>query len=486
MKKLYILICIVALSFFSCNDWLDVTPKSEIKSETLYKSEDGYKEALNGVYIKMASADMYGEDASMYYLDGLARMWTIPTTTTSTLYELSNHQYTNSSVESAISNLFMNYYNAIAQLNDILDNLNNSTVKFSYDNDKLIKGEALGLRAFLHLDLLRLFGPVPSEANDSVKTIPYVTEITNENSKLTSKSWKEVTSDIESDLLQSANLLKKYDPIVRTTIDSLKNTSFMGKGNIPNDSWQLLRQGRFNYYAVLGTLARFYHWIGNNSKAIQCAKMVIDSGKFQLYNEVSFSGSDASLDMYSEHLFGLENPNQQTILEPIFKGETPLLTQTSDYTDAAYESSIHVNDIRYANHRYWEVTTYQNSTKVNHFYKYTGNNNITTDNRVPLLRYVEMYFILIEDLPLAEAKNYFIKYRQSRALSSTIDETSTSDEVSLLSRLEKEYRKEFYGEGQMFFFYKKHNYDHFTWPTNYTVPSGAYDIPLPKDQINFE
>lgn len=31
---------------------------------------------------------------------------------------------------------------------------------------KLIKGEALGLRAFCHLDLLRLYGPIPGKQTD--------------------------------------------------------------------------------------------------------------------------------------------------------------------------------------------------------------------------------------------------------------------------------------------------------------------------------
>jgi hypothetical protein len=120
------------------------------------------------------------------------------------------------------------------------------------------------------------------------------------------------------------------------------------------------------------------------------------------------------------------------------------------------------------------------------FLKYSGREDVPTNNRVPLLRLSELYLILIEDLPLEEAKPYFSTYRTARVLNASVEETSLIDENTRLDRLEKEYRKEFYGEGQMFFFYKKHNYESFTWPGFFTVPADAYVIPKPKNQLKFE
>lgn len=34
----------------SCNNWLDVDPKSQVKDKDLFASEMGFKEALSGVY----------------------------------------------------------------------------------------------------------------------------------------------------------------------------------------------------------------------------------------------------------------------------------------------------------------------------------------------------------------------------------------------------------------------------------------------------
>lgn len=478
-----------SLLFYSCNDWLDVNPRSQIKEKVLYETEDGYKKALNGVYIKMANGNLYGKDVNMYFADALVRSWTIPTFANNELLNsLSNLDYKNSKVETLIYSIWLNHYLAIAQINDLLANLElEDESKFTSNNDKLIKGEALGLRAFLHLEMLRFFGPIPNDAVDAENAIPYVKEMTNNPTKLVSKSWGEVITSLEDDLSNAEELLKIYDPIVHNSIDSLNSTRFLGVGSMPNDEWQLYRQGRFNYYAVLGTKARLYHWIGDKEMAVMYAKSVIDSQKIPLMSENLFSSSvTASLEMKPEHLFGVENPELQTVVSGLFSVSTPELTQTVANINSAYESTVHVNDIRNVSKRYWDQKTYLSGAPVNHFYKYTGNDRIPHKNVIPLLRLSEMYFIAIENSTLAEAKVYFSKFRISRAMNASIDDSSTANEEALLNRLEKEYRKEFLGEGQMFFFYKKHKYERYTWPRNFTLPGDAYVIPMPKEQSNFE
>lgn len=66
-------------------------------------------------------------------------------------------------------------YNAIANDNNLLRHLEKADRgMFDGDNYNLIKGEALVLRAYMHFDLLRLFGK--SFAMDpQAQAIPYVT-----------------------------------------------------------------------------------------------------------------------------------------------------------------------------------------------------------------------------------------------------------------------------------------------------------------------
>ena len=359
---------------------------------------------------------------------------------------------------------------------------NKGGVNFEYNNDKLIEGEILGLRAFLHLDILRFWGPIPEKAINDESTIPYVTEITNDVSKLRSKSWNEVIAALENDLNESENILKIYDPIAYADLDSLDITNFVGQGTMPKDEWQMMRKGRFNYYAALGTKARFYHWIGNKDLAVKYAKLVVDENKIPLCTE---STIQKSLTMYPEHLFDIENINLLDIIKDKYASSIAIYTQNKSNVESCYESTIHTNDIRYTNSRYWGEKKY-NEITVNTFYKFIGNDNIQSDKRIPLLRTAEMYLVLIEDLPLEEAKTYFTTYRTARGLSSSIDEPSMASDEDRLDRLEKEYRKEFFGEGQTFFFYKKHNYSALTWPKTFNIPENGYVIPKPDGMSNFE
>lgn len=485
MKKIYyLLLTFATISLTGCNDWLDVSPRSQIKSDVLFQTEEGFKQALNGVYIKLGQATLYGNNTSMYIPETLAQMWKIPSKNSNlAMYSLGNYDFTESNTETTLSDTFKDYYNAIAQLNDILTQLkSNKDVKFEYNNDKLIEGEILGLRAFLHLDILRFWGPVPENAINGESTIPYVTEITNDISKLSSKTWEEVLTALEQDLNNAETLLEIYDPIVYANTDSLNYAYYVGIGSMPKDEWQMMRKGRFNYYAVLGAKARFYHWINNKELAIKYSKMVINANKMPLCTESSIQ---KSLTMYPEHLFGIENVNLLDLIQQKYSSSNAIYTQTKSYVEKCYENNIHANDIRYTNNRYWKEEIYD-GINVNTFYKYIGNDKIGSDKRIPLLRMAEMYLILIENLTLEEAKTYFTTYRISRGLSASIDESSMSSNEARLTRLEKEYLKEFFGEGQMFFFYKKHNYKKFNWPKTFNVPTNGYIIPKPKGLSNFE
>lgn len=479
---------VLALSATSCNDWLDVTPRQQVKAEVLFQSEEGYKQALNGVYIKIGDKGLYGRNATMYIPEFLARQWTVPAKTTNqTVYSLANFDFTESGSESTMSSLFASYYSAIAQINDILENLDETSMHFNYNNDKLIRGEALGLRAFLHLDVLRMWGPTPDVAASGDEAIPYVTELTNNPSKLISKTYGEVTKAIETDLNNAEAILKEYDPVTYADMDSLNSLTnsgrYVGVGTMPKDEWQTKRRSRFNYYAVLATKARFYHWIGDKESAVKYAKAVVDSEKIPLCTESTVANS---LTMYPEQIFGIENIDLLTLIQNDYLNSGALFTQKESYVTKAYESAANVNDIRYTNNRYWGTETYSNGTSVFTFYKYVGNNKVESDKRIPLVRMAEMYLILSEDLPMAEAKPYFSTYRISRGMSSSVDETAFASESALASRLESEYRKEFFGEGQMYYFYKKHNYNQYTWPSRFSLPSTGYTIPKPKGQTNFE
>lgn len=47
--RLIIGFCLLSFGLSSCSEWLDVKPKSEIKEDELFKTEQGFKDAMTGI-----------------------------------------------------------------------------------------------------------------------------------------------------------------------------------------------------------------------------------------------------------------------------------------------------------------------------------------------------------------------------------------------------------------------------------------------------
>lgn len=67
MKKYIVGICFSMLFFTSCSDWLNVEPKTTVKEEEVFSRELGFKEALTGAYIKMASTGFVRKEFELWF-----------------------------------------------------------------------------------------------------------------------------------------------------------------------------------------------------------------------------------------------------------------------------------------------------------------------------------------------------------------------------------------------------------------------------------
>lgn len=497
MKNIALLLLMLGL-LTGCS-WLDVHPRQEVSEEDIFSTEDGFKQALTGVYIQLADPALYGKNTTFYVNDYLARMWTPGSRVSNDLTDkyLPEWDLGKSEVKDILETVFRAYYTAVAHLNELLYHLDRATCDFSHRNDQLIRGEAVGLRAFLHLDLLRLFGPIPGTGVMNQKAIPYVEEIGTDPGNFLSLTYIELIAKIIRDLDEAERCLQEVDPLVFNS-NTLLNNPERKRDDWPEeyktqDEWQNYRQLRFNYYAVLGTKARLYHWTGEKEKAVQMAKTVIEAmnndgtTKFRLANENDYLSPldyHPGLLMLSEHLFALNNPDHQQVIQTYFSSSVPRLSLTEAWINSCYENNA--SDIRNQQNRYWQKRSYVGGV-YNYFQKYGGNSNFVTFNIIPVLRLSELYFILMEDLEIGEIGPYVEHYLLNRNLPAVWKESLTS-ETAVLSRLEKEYRKEFIGEGQLFFFYKKHRYKQYNWPTSFSLPPEYedYKLPMPDNQSIFE
>ena len=210
MKKILILSLLISCSqfFMSCENWFDVNPKSQVKNDILFENENGYKTALFGIYTTMATPALYGQELTMSLLDVLAQYYTI-NDNYHNFYNASIYNYEASTVKSKFDAIWKTMYKTIMNCNNLLENMEGRQELFSGHNYELIRGETLGLRAYLHFDLLRMFAPsFTVGANEAA--IPYVDRVT--RSPFPQLTNTAVAEKILQDCEEALSLLKVSDP----------------------------------------------------------------------------------------------------------------------------------------------------------------------------------------------------------------------------------------------------------------------------------
>ena len=467
MKKLInksiILSLVVALT--ACNDWLNVSPKTDMKAEDLFSTEAGFRDALIGVYALMATSNLYGKNLSYGYLDVLAQYYTSPRSNTSTGYEhnLKNaaaYNYTESDEESRILSIWSSHFSAIANINQALLFIDeNRDVFTSEDIHHIYKGEFLALRALLHFNVLRLFAPSPMMDNQNglnAFAIPYVEQYTNiAQPQLT---VKEVLEKIVKDLLTAKNLMKE-----REIFNEFDSSSPMYK-----------RNQRMNYYAVTALLARVYLYENEKTLALTEVKEII--GEVDGENPTSYtlttSGATATNPMFqSELIFTLDVQKLKDLSESYFS-ETSLsdvLLVSEKGKQTIFTASGLESDFR---------SSWLTATSNGKEYILTKYNNM---NYIPLFKLSELFLIAAECADGEDAYWYLNQLRNHRGLSS-IEHTKDIE-----SYIYQEYRREFLGEGQLFFYYKRKLYDTVGAEDNVGIEDlkAVYNLPIPTSEIDF-
>lgn len=454
------------LLFSSCNDWLNVQPRSQVDESELFKTESGYKEALAGVYSSMVNSQTYAKESTYGFIGILGQEWDFYYS--SQYQDAAQYDYDASFPTSSIRNIWANNYNGIANVNNLLAHIDDDLSLFSADNHDVIKGEALALRAFLHFDLLRCFG-VSYAVNPDMPSIPYSTALSYR--VFPQLAVHEVAEAVLEDLNAAEKLLLTSDPIVtgRNITESTDN------------GYLLSRQLHLNYYAVKALQARVYMWAGEYDKALEAAQTVLASNKFNWSTIANMqAGYDRSL--ADEHLFALNNLTIVTDIADAYFDEGSAYAfavsrdRLLDYFDNAtqdyrYTFLFKTGTGTHANNRY--LTKYDApSSSTNAFYMY----------KMPLIRIGEMYLIISEveyrKGNTDAAKSYLNTMRVARNLM-PLQELPADFELALIH----EYRREFIGEGQLFFLYKRLNRKNILYSDVDAVAQKVYTFPLPITEI---
>lgn len=485
MKKILLAVCMLA-SLASCKKFLDVNPESDISKDELFRNPEGFEEALNGVYSRATQGDIYGNELTFGFLDVLAQNYSISFTDNLGYRQTSLFNYKDAWFISRKDAAWKGLYHAISSCNLILENIEERKALLTSTQYALIKGEALALRAYMHLDLLRMFAPsFANGANE--KGIPYVTLFTN---KVTPQyTVTEVLGKVVDDLLAAKELLRNTDPI--RTADYL--VAYPADANAGEEKAQDLfvqnRRHRMNYYAVCGTLARAYLYGAKNNEALQQAQEVIAAQKFPWTSAVDFITPDATKKdriLYKELLFAWYIPEMRQPLLNRFGSATASLYIEENAGRALFEvAGVGAEDLRF---KEWVRLALDVTGGRYEVQKYLRDNDANRHPLVaPALRLSEMYYIAAEaafDTNPQLALKYFNDVRFNRGIGTQLTNVASKDAFQL--ELLKEARKEFYGEGQIFYMYKRLNRS-ISGQSGVTYPASnsIFVFPLPNDEIEF-
>ena len=450
MKKIIGLFLIGTLTFTSCESWLDVTPKVNVEEEDLFKNEQGFKEALTGIYIKMSETPLYGREMTYGFIDQLAQRYNNSQNASADYYEETWYTYPSVRTQNYYETFWKESYNLIANINNLLSNIEkNGQVIYSEGYRDIIEGEALGLRSFLYFDLLRMFGPIYKD-NPSSPAIPYRTVFDREQARPVPAN--QMIDHIIEDLHQAEELLEN-DPM---------NISFPVRPS--GDSEHPFLQYRFNRmnkYAVKAELARAYLWKGDKTNAGKYAREVIDATKKEGGKQFELITDNSQDKLGSTELIFSLSMDSETFPDRV-KNEFQLAMWNYyvifdiDYLYEIFDVAVDgQNDMRMK-----PGTGFSISSDGAYTLKYQQDNfSSVLNNNMPLIKLPEMYYIAAEcTSDLSEACTLLNQVRGSRGLE---DLPQLANAEDLKKNLEKEYRKEFYGEGQLWYFYKRYAYPTF-------------------------
>ena len=456
----------------SCEKWLEATSSSQIADEKLFSTRNGFHEALIGVYLKMGQPATYGANYTFLVNDIVCCPYA--THNASFIKGLQQNLFGSAAVEPYIENMWAGGYSIIANINKTLFELERRRDIVPDELEyNLMKGELLAARAYVHFDLMRMFG-LDSWVGDNADkvTVPYVTQYSSEPTP--QKSYSQTAELLVKDINAALECLKD-DPVRGKVRDDFEST-------INADGFWNDRAKRLNYYAVEALLARVHLWRRDYVSAGQTAADVIanaldkglvkwiDVSAFQQETEYDYRDWTFSC----EHLFSLEITNlydnlavyhfPDRVMDAVLVSETAVGELFRDFAVFGIDTDFLHEDVR------GPAGLLKYTTSGYQMYKFYSSNGYLEAfrGRMPMIKLPEMYLIQAEAALHAfdydGALAFVDEVRHHRGVSTPIAEVMPiivpeqsyfGRDQQIASVIFREYLTELLGEGQFLYAVKR-------------------------------
>ena len=426
MKSIKVIISTIFFAglLTSCEDYLATTPYDSIDATAAFQTVQDLSDGANGVYGSISGQNIYEINALM--TDELRRA---PTNTGQGM-QVFNHDIIPS--EGTVSGAWSNVYITLDRLNRVLEAIDLVAAGNAEEEalKERIRGEMLGVRAYLHFDAYRIF--VDFDLNDSGLAVPY----------MSASNAGSPARDNKGD----------YHTLLMADIDESINLL---------ESSGFFNFNQFNYLAAQGLKARVALYLGEWQMAIDAASEVINSG-------VSLTGRDSYQGLWSDAL-------EQSESEVLFK--LPRLT-SSDGTVQITERTGNEDIFFYASNTLADIYDQNNDIRFDVFFKddgvdsndrpairvYKYNQRAGQKNTadIKMMRLSEMYLIRAEAYArlggasnLTNAAADVNELRSDRIPNPAPVSYGTTD--AAISNILEERRRELFLEGHRFFDLKRNN-----------------------------
>lgn len=502
----FISLAFVALAFTSCSDWLNLYPADEIKEEFLFSSRDGFRTATNGIYRKLSTFELYGSNMTWGVVDAWGQSYYTAQLPIAgggkAMLRMSEFKFKNSELAPTTDAMWNAAWNIVANCNNLAQQVevaDHAIFKDSEEEQDMILGEVIGLRAFIQFDLLRMYAPAPASVNyqeDSRTFIPYIDVYPSYVNEHQTVSY--CLDKIISDLKKAQSLLFPIDHELREM-----KVDYRFSGASSGDTFGLYRGYRLNYYAVTAELARVYMYAGKKTEALAEANKLIEeenkTGYFKASASVYNIRDYGNIKMFDDIIFALYSPTELT------EWDYNINHASDNSSVGEYYICIHKNifkeiygedaasDWRAVYQLTPDDPDYVYYYRAQKYYKQPEEAKHAKINNqlIPMIRMSEIYYIAAEaifDTDSKKAWDYLQLVKKGRGLK-VQPWKSISKEV-FMDLLVNDARREFFGEGQIMYLYKRLNRPIKTsdpYVGTDLMPIDKYAVvPLPDSELNIQ
>ncbi|MDF2514908.1 MAG: hypothetical protein K0R59_204 [Sphingobacterium sp.] len=455
----------------SCKKWLDARPDGNLFVDQVLADRTGFTKVLSGIYAQLGKAELYGRELEFGTLDAMVGYWQI--NSDHMYFPAYKFDYHNNTLQQTTANIWSGLYQAIHQCNLILAQVDNIKDDPYYP---LLKGEALGLRAFLHFEILRLFGPIIKQEGLDTPAIPYYTSSTKTAQPI--RTSGDCLKQIEADL-QAAKQLLGNDPIIVQGREA--------NGNTANTEYNALLDRRgihMNYYAVMALLARKSQWAENLPEAASRAQQLLDElGRSRAVRFIESTDLPEDKRLTKENIWGLYINQYAEKTDGYVTGQFGqfqlLVLEYNHFLEDLYKTEPGRQDLR---PMIWGIDS--RSSILSKFYIPIGHGDETLYSEAQLINLPEIYFILTEaylDRDLKKSMAYLNAIRQHRLLSPLIYNAAMDRQI-VSEYLLDEIRREYIGEGFLFCYYKHLNHPIYRKSDIVPATEQVLVFPIPNDE----